>query len=721
MGKFWKIASRWSDNGNSDSSVLDIFRSHNIVFAGAKTERILMDVKIGDYIAISDGFKLVCICKVIQSPKKITDFNFFSDSEKKRFAFEDWVAGIKVDIVQLEKPIAYKKIGAFHELPNHTYLIKEYEMEKNKFSIDAKTYVIRDKNKKENSLINDEVKYIIPIYQRPYSWGEIEISKFISDITRSYNKENMFFGTMQFGPKMYQGEQEIIDGQQRTTTILILLKVVALKYPNKFSEFNVEWFLSKIETKVNDQSQNKLLLNFFNIASIEELNSFYEDKNRYFQNAKFIQNKIEDFLLEEFPIDDENSEINIDVQNEEKIFDFIHNHFFTKLYLVVIETKASLSKTLQIFDSINTTGLDLKGADIFKIRMYEYLKEFKDQSEECFNEINKVYENVDQIQFTDMNQILSIYQVYLIGKYDLNKTLYTFNASTFFERLFDVLFNINKYKNFENIDFENFELSLAVLQNIINSRKKFEEDKVAFSPLLRCEYSLIHWSRYGRYWLWIIIFYMEYSEHQKFAENRNNFISYLSKLTSIYSIKKHKVINEVINYFRDLNCNMLDEKISINEILNFLKIKLNSNQLEVENKLGKVIADNAKWKNIICRTSAMIEDKENSDLNKLLFETKIDIEHIQSNKDEKDFEQVRTHWGDELNSLGNLIVLEENINRSIGNRSDSKNFKYSRSKFKIMQNFRGEKFDASLWTKEKAVERKLLEIKKLMAYYFEQK
>lgn len=51
------------------------------------------------------------------------------------------------------------------------------------FSIMANTYTLRnklDKNDKNTVLRNDR-KYIIPVYQRPYSWGEEQVSKLMSD------------------------------------------------------------------------------------------------------------------------------------------------------------------------------------------------------------------------------------------------------------------------------------------------------------------------------------------------------------------------------------------------------------------------------------------------------------------------------------------------------------------------------------------------------------
>ena len=71
--KIWKIATRWSDKGDPNSSIIDIFRKYNILFAGREQDYIKRSVKPNDIIAISDGFTIVSIGKILDSPKKITN------------------------------------------------------------------------------------------------------------------------------------------------------------------------------------------------------------------------------------------------------------------------------------------------------------------------------------------------------------------------------------------------------------------------------------------------------------------------------------------------------------------------------------------------------------------------------------------------------------------------------------------------------------------------
>ena len=76
--------------------------------------------------------------------------------------------------------------------------------------------------------------------------------------------------------------------------------------------------------------------------------------------------------------------------------------------------------------------------------------------------------------------------------------------------------------------------------------------------------------------------------------------------------------------------------------------------------------------------SKSLSDKE---IEKRLFETAFDIEHIQSFKDDENADAIWEDWGWEINGLGNLSMLEYDLNRSIRNCHEKKEDAYKRSRF----------------------------------------
>lgn len=733
----WKIATRWSDKGDPNSSIIDIFRKYNLLFAGREQDYIKRSVKLNDLVAISDGITIVSIGKVLDKPKIVTDFQLDEiDIKSGCFDYEDWVIGFKVSLFNLKKKDRFNyRQGTFHGINGEykkkiKFLFEKYNKDysvNSNFSINAKTCTLKYNSQNGgDTILNDNIKYIIPIYQRPYSWTEEQIRKFISDIFRSfygYDKETppepMFIGTMQLSAKKNitenKTEQDIIDGQQRLTTFLVLLKQLKNEFPdnNELNNISLNW----LETRVNNGEQNTFLSEFIK----SDLNSVTEEsQNQYIKNAQIVKG----LLIDEFT-DDDNNKIEFDLNG------FI-KHLLSNIYFVVIETFAGLSKTLQIFDAINTTGLDLNGGDIFKIRMYEYLTDKKNCGEGAFDEISKLYAKIDNKNKKEnlnisITQILGIYQFVIISKYNLPNVLYSFAATTFFDRLFDTIFNINQWKNFSNA--KSIDLSLSEIDQIIEVRYQWEEmDYRTVEDA--CSMNFIWWSRYSRYWILIFVFMFRYKDENDLESKLFIFIRQLSKLYNIYSIRFQKAINEMHRF----NYSLVDTIInkSIGETIEFVNNKIGT--AEAHNRgwyglnwfIANNLTHNRKRKDIVCRISAMLEEeyKSSSRINEIsgnLFYSDIDIEHIQSfnDNDIQERENIKKEWDNELNSLGNLMVLESHINRSISNKPyEFKIKKYTDSKYEIVKK-QAKVFPD--WNLEKVKKRKQAEMEKLYAYIFGEK
>ena len=77
----------------------------------------------------------------------------------------------------------------------------------------------------------ENITYTIPIYQRNYAWEEDEIASLVKDVYDSYSKDanrHYYIGTL-VTYKRGDNEYEVIDGQQRLTTIYIILKALGAK------------------------------------------------------------------------------------------------------------------------------------------------------------------------------------------------------------------------------------------------------------------------------------------------------------------------------------------------------------------------------------------------------------------------------------------------------------------------------------------------------------
>jgi uncharacterized protein with ParB-like and HNH nuclease domain len=223
-------------------------------------------------------------------------------------------------------------------------------MESNKsFSINAKTCTLKYNSQEGGaSILETARKYVVPIFQRPYSWTEEQIGKIVSDIFISFGgdsetivEEPMFIGTMQLSDVNDKKEQNIIDGQQRLSTLLVFLKVLKVKYPNceELQSVLFDW----LSTKVNNGKQQSYLEEFVSHDKVSNDDTL----NPYLKNASLISD-----IIDKQCRDDEGNSVNLDINRFSK-------HLLSNVYFVVIETRAGLSKTLQIFNAINTTGLEI--------------------------------------------------------------------------------------------------------------------------------------------------------------------------------------------------------------------------------------------------------------------------------------------------------------------------------------------------------------------------
>ena len=257
------------------------------------------------------------------------------------------------------------------------------------FSIKARSCVLRNKKASQDvdSLLSGNIKFIIPVFQRSYSWDGRQVEKLLNDILYTFESEDgqlgaepIFIGTMQLGKPKENGEQEVIDGQQRLTTILLMIKVLSLLFPNcaRLKEVGFDWIESRV-SKGEQQKRLEEVLTISNVKSLLQKDEQRENVNRYLKNTQLICQILGTYFEEE---------------GEGKPSALIE-YLLQQVYFVVIETHAGLSKTLQIFDAINTTGLDLNGGDVFKIRMYEYLTSKKGEQKEVFDEISGLYQKIE--------------------------------------------------------------------------------------------------------------------------------------------------------------------------------------------------------------------------------------------------------------------------------------------------------------------------------------
>lgn len=147
-------------------------------------------------------------------------------------------------------------------------------------------------------LISQQYQYIIPIYQRNYAWGETEIIQLLEDIQEAYENNQgapYYIGSLTVFSRN-DGKLEVIDGQQRLTTLMILLTYLKERNINLSFDYRDESnnALKNIENKVY---QHTSIFKGFKIIQQALKKDEYKDWERS-ELRSFLKNNVRILQLE---------------------------------------------------------------------------------------------------------------------------------------------------------------------------------------------------------------------------------------------------------------------------------------------------------------------------------------------------------------------------------------------------------------------------------------
>ncbi|GAA8039235.1 hypothetical protein JP0565_04610 [Helicobacter pylori] len=106
-------------------------------------------------------------------------------------------------------------------------------------SIEGEAYQLKDILATELSAY-----YQIPIYQRPYQWGKEQCEELLNDLFENYEdhgEDDYFCGSLVFIQPNKDNKTDIVDGQQRLSTFILLAKVLATLYSERLDPMIQEY------------------------------------------------------------------------------------------------------------------------------------------------------------------------------------------------------------------------------------------------------------------------------------------------------------------------------------------------------------------------------------------------------------------------------------------------------------------------------------------------
>ena len=505
--------------------------------------------------------------------------------------------------------------------------------------------------------------FVIPEYQRPYAWTEEQVETLFEDlwefttISGGAERESSYFLGSVVSYENENGEQEIIDGQQRITSLFLLLRAIYTKLvatPESERTAEANNFIGKIEPTIWRTDKLTGTVDFKNILLTsrvvnnegnEILRTILESgktdenaKDNYSRNYRYFQ-KLFDRHSTENPL---------------MIYQFIYAVLNQAILLPI--TADTQDTALTIFSTLNDRGLPLSDADIFKAKIYNQLEV---EAKKAFIER---WKDLDE-QATDANE--SIQQLFYYNMFYYRALDQDTNTTTPGVRKY---YAANKFERLYKKELLDTLFIILNLWKVINKGEEIEGE--AWSKNNKIKQTLDILTSYpNEFWKYpVVIYYVCYRNEENFE---TRFARFLNKLLMELMTKylMMPTINAVKPDILKLNSAIVASNIPIFE---FKTVDVTQLEPYIHNPNRNAVR-------MLLKTLAYEHQDE-------LLPSKWEIEHIFPQKWQTNYfpKESDSTIKEKIEHIGNKLPFEKKLNIVAGNGYFSKKKKeYMVSKIAI--------------------------------------
>ena len=506
-----------------------------------------------------------------------------------------------------------------------------------KLNVDQKTIKDLFQDKKAD--------FLIPDYQRPYAWGETECQTLWDDIfsfaipddgRTEFDSNSEYF----LGPivtfKNDDAKMEVIDGQQRLTTLMLLLRAFYAKFGHMQDKAsvatrqNIEKCIWKTD-EFGEQNMSALKIDS-EVATDKDKDEFLDilrtgtikagQKSRYAANFKFFQNCIDDFLAK-YPT----------------YFAYLPTRIMNNCILLPIEAE-SQDTALRIFSTLNDRGMPLSDSDIFKAQFYKYYTKLgqKDSFIKQWKDLEELTEKIfHPINGTPMDELFTRYMYFRRAKMGIKSS--TIEAlRKFYEK--------DNYALLRESNTLDDMITLAHFWEDVSN-----QDKDRFSQRILRLLFVLNYAPNGMWTYFVSVYFMQNKDNHGLLEEEE-FFRFLNK--TIGFIWTYAVTNPGVNALRTP---VYAEMVNIvnNRPVTFDGFKFEPEK--VQSMFSNFVFNNARpiTKSMLAWWAFQDDSQELISL-----ETILEVEHIYARNrydNDKSLSDVRN-----LEALGNKALLEKRIN-----------------------------------------------------------
>lgn len=525
-------------------------------------------------------------------------------------------------------------------------------------------------------------KFIIPSYQREYDWDDENIDEFINDIEESPIEDNYFIGHMVFKGDFTGNIFEVIDGQQRITTITLLLCCIR------------DRFIDLEEINLANAIHNKYI---FSIDLENVAFAILENKMPY----PILQTRIQSL-----PKDRDHS-VMPTKRGERKILK-VYDRLYKRLEnynvddlrrlrdkVLRLETifvaATALVDASTIFMTLNATGKDLTALDLVKNYIFSkyptqpHIDEPNDSWKIILQNTNGLIKDNEKDRFlnnsfasrykkvSDKKMYKEVMKQFKLGKIDAKDFIAELKEdSTIYKTIIkpqEMDYNKNDYDIYESIhaiiNVFKIEVANSFLLSLLREYKKRNISKKMVAVALN---SIEH---------------LHFINNAICSKRSSGYdMLYAKYAQELYSQdtkeKKHDIIKKLV---KDLQ-NRIPDQVDYNT--SFEKRVYYTSKL-------------TKQKSLVQYILTKIERKTNK--NAILIN--ISLEHIYPEKPDKEWYKLKDETN--IKRIGNIVLLDCDLNASIGNKIFSKKKQFVQDKSKILTT--KEIFEKDQWLEANITER----------------
>ena len=227
----------------------------------------------------------------------------------------------------------------------------------------------------------NEDQFVIPSYQRPYSWEYDQCFQLYTDLMEAFAEKNDYFigNIILANSQEEKGRSYLVDGQQRLITIWLLLKILYIFFPEltilkrmlSIESWDGTESKAKIQSQIFEAQDNTHLETIFSRSkeSLQERLQAVSDKQGHVQEWKCNSRIEANALLFYYWFSSFVTQATDD-QRQAFVRFLLEDVYLLPIELFGQTLHEANNKALTIFETINNRGMNLEDADIFKAKLY---------------------------------------------------------------------------------------------------------------------------------------------------------------------------------------------------------------------------------------------------------------------------------------------------------------------------------------------------------------